>query len=160
MHFCFGAEPDVSLLANQVTFQVTAVNLRDGSQLLANMVVVGIGIRPNTSLFEGQLTLEKGGIKVNEKLQTKISLCGWRCCTFPVKLFGETRRLELVDSARKSAKHAVAEILEREKTGEFDYLPFFYSRVFCIVLAVLWGTMRERQYIWGITRGVSLGLTG
>lgn len=49
---------------------------------------------------------------------------------FPVKLFGETRRLEHVDSARKSAKHAVAAILEPEKTGDFDYVPFFYSRIF------------------------------
>ncbi|XP_022741238.1 monodehydroascorbate reductase 4, peroxisomal isoform X2 [Durio zibethinus] len=112
--------------------KVTAVNLRDGSRLPVDMVVVGIGIRPNTSLFEGQLTLEKGGIKVNGKLQTSnnsIYAVG-DVAAFPVKLFGETRRLEHVDAARKSAKHAVAAILEPEKTGEFDYLPFFYSRVF------------------------------
>ncbi|XP_027177845.1 monodehydroascorbate reductase 4, peroxisomal-like [Coffea eugenioides] len=51
---------------------------------------------------------------------------------FPVKMFAETRRLEHVDSARKSARHAVAAIMEPEKTGEFDYLPFFYSRVFTL----------------------------
>lgn len=96
------------------------------------MVVVGIGIRPNTSLFEGQLTLEKGGIKVNGKLQSSNSsvYAVGDVATFPVKLFGETRRLEHVDSARKTARHAVAAIMENEKTGEFDYLPFFYSRVF------------------------------
>lgn len=112
--------------------KVTAVNLRDGSQLPADMVVVGIGIRPNTSLFEGQLTLEKGGIKVNGKLQSSNSsvYAVGDVATFPVKLFGETRRLEHVDLARKTARHAVAAIMENEKTGEFDYLPFFYSRVF------------------------------
>ncbi|KAK8619093.1 hypothetical protein V6N13_133060 [Hibiscus sabdariffa] len=112
--------------------QVTAVNLRDGSRLPADLVVVGIGIRPNTSLFEGQLTLDKGGIKVNGKLQTSIDsvYAVGDVAAFPVKLFGETRRLEHVDSARKSAKHAVAAIMEPEKSGEFDYLPFFYSRVF------------------------------
>lgn len=113
---------------------MTAVNLRDGSQLPADMVVVGIGIRPNTSLFEGQLTLEKGGIKVNERLQSSNSsvyAVGDVAC-FPVKLFGETRRLEHVDSARKSARHAVAAIIEPDKVGEFDYLPFFYSRVFTL----------------------------
>ncbi|KAG6659501.1 hypothetical protein I3843_03G036200 [Carya illinoinensis] len=114
------------------TGKVTAVNLRDGSQLPADMVVVGIGIRPNTSLFEGQLTLEKGGIKVNGKLQSSNSsvYAVGDVAAFPVKLFGETRRLEHVDSARKSARHAVHAIMEPEKTGEFDYLPFFYSRVF------------------------------
>ncbi|XP_059452480.1 monodehydroascorbate reductase 4, peroxisomal isoform X2 [Corylus avellana] len=112
--------------------KVTAVNLRDGSQLPADMVVVGIGIRPNTSLFEGQLTLDKGGIKVNGKLQSSNSsvYAVGDVAAFPVKLFGETRRLEHVDSARKTARHAVAAIMEHEKTGEFDYLPFFYSRIF------------------------------
>jgi monodehydroascorbate reductase (NADH) len=56
------------------------------------MVVVGIGIRPNTSLFEGQLTLEKGGIKVNGKLQSSNSsvYAVGDVAAFPVKLFGET----------------------------------------------------------------------
>ncbi|PON52499.1 FAD/NAD-linked reductase [Parasponia andersonii] len=114
--------------------KVTAVILRDGSRLPADMVVVGIGIRPNTSLFEGQLTLEKGGIKVNGKLQSSNSsvYAVGDVAAFPVKLFGEIRRLEHVDSARKSARHAVAAIMESDKTGEFDYLPFFYSRVFTL----------------------------
>ncbi|KAK2661755.1 hypothetical protein Ddye_000329 [Dipteronia dyeriana] len=114
--------------------KVVAVNLKDGSQLPTDMVVVGIGIRPNTSLFEGQLTLEKGGIKVNGKLQSSNSsiYAVGDVATFPLKLFGETRRLEHVDSARKSARHAVAAIMETDKMGEFDYLPFFYSRVFTL----------------------------
>ncbi|XP_010554049.1 PREDICTED: monodehydroascorbate reductase 4, peroxisomal [Tarenaya hassleriana] len=114
--------------------KVICVNLRDGNQLPADMVVVGIGIRPNTSLFEGQLTIEKGGIKVNGKMQSSNSsiYAIGDVAAFPVKLFGETRRLEHVDSARKSARHAVSAIMEPEKTGDFDYLPFFYSRVFAL----------------------------
>lgn len=98
------------------------------------MVVVGIGIRPNTSLFEGQVTLEKGGIKVNGKMQSSNSsvYAVGDVAAFPVKLFGDSRRLEHVDSARKTARHAVAAIMEPNKTGEFDYLPFFYSRVFTL----------------------------
>ncbi|KAL6143279.1 hypothetical protein ACLB2K_053974 [Fragaria x ananassa] len=114
--------------------KVTAVNLRDGSCLPADMVVVGIGIRPNTSLFEGQLTLEKGGIKVNGKMQSSNSsvYAVGDVAAFPVKLFGDSRRLEHVDSARKTARHAVAAIMEASKAVEFDYLPFFYSRVFTL----------------------------
>ncbi|KAJ7970829.1 Monodehydroascorbate reductase [Quillaja saponaria] len=114
--------------------KVTAVNLKDGEQLPADMVVVGIGICPNTGLFEGQLTLDKGGIKVNGLLQSSnnsVYAIG-DVAAFPVKIFGETRRLEHVDSARKSARHAVAAIMEPSKTGELDYLPFFYSRVFTL----------------------------
>ncbi|XP_057983919.1 monodehydroascorbate reductase 4, peroxisomal [Malania oleifera] len=114
--------------------KVTAVNLKDGNQLPADMIVVGIGIRPNTSLFEGQLTLEKGGIKVNGLLQSSNSsvYAVGDVAAFPVKLFGENRRHEHVDAARKSARHAVAAIMESNKTGEFDYLPFFYSRMFTL----------------------------
>lgn len=115
--------------------KVTAVVLRDGTRILTNMVVVGIGIRPNTGLFEGQLAIEKGGIKVNGRMQTSngsIYAVG-DVATFPVKLFGsDIRRLEHVDSARKTARHAVSAIIAPEKTSEFDYLPFFYSRVFTL----------------------------
>ncbi|KAL9674369.1 hypothetical protein QQ045_030641 [Rhodiola kirilowii] len=112
--------------------KVAAVHLKDESVLPADMVVVGIGIRPNTSLFEGQLTIEKGGIKVNGRMQSSNSsvYAVGDVATFPVKLFGESRRLEHVDSARKAAKHVVAAIMEPDKTSDFDYLPFFYSRVF------------------------------
>ncbi|XP_042498374.1 monodehydroascorbate reductase 4, peroxisomal [Macadamia integrifolia] len=114
--------------------KVTAVILTDGTQLTADMVVVGIGIRPNTILFEGQLTLEKGGIKVNGHMQTSNSsvYAVGDVAAFPVKLFQDIRRLEHVDLARKSARHAVAAIMTPEKTGDFDYLPFFYSRVFTL----------------------------
>ncbi|CAN1247404.1 Monodehydroascorbate reductase 4, peroxisomal [Linum perenne] len=60
-----------------------------------------------------------GGIKTNGRMQTSnasVYAVG-DVATFPVKLFGETRRLEHVDCARKS-------------TEDFNYLPFFYSRVF------------------------------
>lgn len=112
--------------------KVTAVNLKDGTRVPADLVVVGIGIRPNTSLFEGQLSIEKGGIKVNGKMQTSNSsvYAVGDVAAFPVKLFGEIRRLEHVDSARRTAKHAVSAIMEPQKTDDFDYLPFFYSRVF------------------------------
>ncbi|RLN07701.1 hypothetical protein C2845_PM11G28650 [Panicum miliaceum] len=102
------------------TGKVTAVILKDGRHLPADMVVVGIGIRANTSLFEGQLLMpmENGGIKM---------------LLHSIKLFdGDIRRLEHVDSARRTARHAVASILEPSKTRDIDYLPFFYSRVFTL----------------------------
>ncbi|KAF8390425.1 hypothetical protein HHK36_024951 [Tetracentron sinense] len=124
----------LSSFENDSNGKVTTVILRDGTRLPTDMVVVGIGIRPNTSLFEGQLTLEKGGIKVNGHMQTSNSsvYAVGDVASFPVKLFGETRRLEHVDSSRKTARHAVTAIMAPDKTGDFDYLPFFYSRVFTL----------------------------
>ena len=112
--------------------QVVAVILRDGTRVATDMVVVGIGITPNTSLFDGQLTIDQGGVKVNGLMQTSNSsvYAVGDVAAFPVKLFGGVRRLEHVDSARKTAKHAVNAIMEPTKTKDLDYLPFFYSRVF------------------------------
>lgn len=45
-------------------YQVTAVRLKDGRVLEADIVVVGVGGRPLITLFKGQVEEEKGGIKV------------------------------------------------------------------------------------------------
>ena len=45
--------------------EVTAVKLKDGRVLEADIVVVGVGGRPLTALFKGQLAEEKGGLKVS-----------------------------------------------------------------------------------------------
>lgn len=45
--------------------QVTEVKLKDGNVLGADIVVVGVGGRPLTTLFKGQVEEEKGGIKVS-----------------------------------------------------------------------------------------------
>lgn len=117
-----------------VSKQITAVTLKDGRRLKADMVVVGVGIRPNIGLFDGQLVLERSGIKVNGKMQTSNSsvYAVGDVAAFPLKLYGDIRRLEHVDHARKSAAHAVQAIMSPEKTHDYDYLPFFYSRVFTL----------------------------
>ena len=56
--------------------QVKEVKLKDGRVLEADIVVVGVGARPLTSLFKGQIVEEKGGIKVNaaSKIDFKLQL--------------------------------------------------------------------------------------
>lgn len=47
--------------------QVTHAVLKDGTKIEAQMVIAGVGARPNVELFEGQIDLLKdkpGGIKV------------------------------------------------------------------------------------------------
>lgn len=54
---------------------VAAAVLKSGARVEASLVLVGVGARPNTELFAGQLDLVQGppgGIKVNEHLQV-----GW-----------------------------------------------------------------------------------
>ncbi|OAY67179.1 Monodehydroascorbate reductase [Ananas comosus] len=114
---------------------VTAVKLKDGRVLDADIVVVGVGARPLTTLFKGQVAEEKGGIKTDGFFETNIPgvYAVGDVATFPMKLYSELRRVEHVDHARKSAEQAVKAIKASEKgesVEEYDYLPFFYSRAF------------------------------
>lgn len=57
-------ENDFSQYFDIPVFQVKEVKLKDGRVLDADIVVVGVGGRPLTTLFKGQVEEEKGGIKV------------------------------------------------------------------------------------------------
>ncbi|XP_042477005.1 monodehydroascorbate reductase 3, cytosolic-like [Macadamia integrifolia] len=115
--------------------EVKNVKLKDGRVLDADIVVVGVGGRPLTKLFKGQVEEEKGGIKTDGFFKTSVPdvYAVGDVATFPLKLFNDVRRVEHVDHARKSAEHAVKAIKaseERKSIDEYDYLPYFYSRSF------------------------------
>ncbi|KAF4370520.1 hypothetical protein G4B88_021699, partial [Cannabis sativa] len=115
--------------------EVKGVRLKDGKVLQADVVVVGIGGRPLTSLFKGQIEEDKGGIKTDEFFRTSFSdvYAIGDVATFPIKIYNEMRRVQHVDHARKSAEQAVKAIKAGERgvsIEEYDYLPLFYSRVF------------------------------
>ncbi|GMH38143.1 hypothetical protein BSKO_06027 [Bryopsis sp. KO-2023] len=113
--------------------KVTHVNLKSGEKLPADLVVVGVGARANKELFEDQLEMAAGGIKVNGKLQTSnpdVYAVG-DVAAFPLKVKGgELQRQEHVTNCRLSAFHAVSAIMAPEETEDYDYFPFFYSRIF------------------------------
>ncbi|XP_077245471.1 monodehydroascorbate reductase 6 isoform X2 [Tasmannia lanceolata] len=48
---------------------------------------------------------------------------------FPLKIYDRIARVEHVDHARKSAQHCARALLTAQ-THPYDYLPYFYSRVF------------------------------
>lgn len=118
---------------------VGAVILKDGTRVPADMVVVGVGIRPNTELFKGQLAMQEpgGGLRVNAHLcsvsRSNVYVIG-DAAAFPLPLYGNAlRRMEHVDHARKSAAAVVDAILSPPHcTPPYDYLPYFYSRVFTL----------------------------
>ncbi|KAG6427509.1 hypothetical protein SASPL_111755 [Salvia splendens] len=115
--------------------EVVDVKLKDGRVIEADIVVVGVGGRPLTTLVKGQVEEEKGGIKTDAFFKTSspdVYAVG-DVATFPLKLFNEQRRVEHVDHARKSAEQAVKAIFASEQgtsIEEYDYLPYFYSRAF------------------------------
>ncbi|KAF7064811.1 hypothetical protein CFC21_071048, partial [Triticum aestivum] len=88
---------------------VSVVKLKDGRVLDANIVIVGVGGRPLTGLFKGQVEEEKGGLKTDTFFKTSVAgvYAIGDVATFPMKLYNEPRRVEHVDHARKSAEQAV-----------------------------------------------------
>ncbi|KAF3453618.1 hypothetical protein FNV43_RR04059 [Rhamnella rubrinervis] len=115
--------------------EVKTVKLKDGQLLQADIVVVGIGGRPLTALFKGQVEEEKVGIKTDGLFRTSVPdvYAVGDVATFPMKMYKDMRRVEHVDHARKSAEQAVKAIRASEDgkyIEEYDYLPFFYSRYF------------------------------
>lgn len=115
--------------------EVKEVKLKDGRVLEADIVIVGVGARPLTNLFKGQVEEEKGGIKTDAYFKTSVAdvYAVGDVATFPMKMYGDIRRVEHVDHSRKSAEQAVKAIFggEQGKAIEaYDYLPYFYSRSF------------------------------
>ncbi|CAN1357154.1 Monodehydroascorbate reductase, partial [Linum perenne] len=81
---------------------VKEIQLKDGTVLEGDIVVVGVGGRPTDGFFKTSVpdVYAVGDV-----------------ATFPMKIYNEIRRVEHVDHARKSVE-------------EYDYLPYFYSRAF------------------------------
>ena len=112
--------------------RVTHVHLKDGTVLPARLVMVGVGARPRSELFKDSLEQELGGIKVNAQLQASDPsvFCVGDMAAFPLKMYGNRMtRVEHVGHARESAMHA-ADVMAGARHDAYDYLPFFYSRVF------------------------------
>jgi monodehydroascorbate reductase (NADH) len=114
---------------------VKIVKLKDGRELEGDIVVVGVGARPLTGLFKGQLQEEERGIKTDGFFRTSVPdvYAVGDVAAFPMKIYGDIRRVEHVDHARKSAAQAVQAIKAKEEgrsVEEYDYLPYFYSRSF------------------------------
>ncbi|KAF9689300.1 hypothetical protein SADUNF_Sadunf01G0077900 [Salix dunnii] len=95
-------------------------------------VIIGIGAKPAVSPFERLgLNNSVGGIQVDGQFRTGIPgiFAIGDVAAFPLKMYNRMARVEHVDHARRSAQHCVKSLLTAH-TSSYDYLPFFYSRVF------------------------------
>ncbi|GAY39179.1 hypothetical protein CUMW_042370 [Citrus unshiu] len=112
--------------------RVAAVKLEDGSTIDADTIVIGIGAKPTVSPFERVgLNCSVGGIQVDGQFRTRMPgiFAIGDVAAFPLKMYDRIARVEHVDHARRSAQHCVKALLSAQ-THTYDYLPYFYSRVF------------------------------
>ena len=107
--------------------RVERVVLSDGSTVDADVVVVGIGVIPNTEWLQGS------GIEVDDGV-----ICDASCLVadgvtaagdvarWPNQLFGESMRVEHWDNAAAQGAHAARRLLDAE-VGPFTPVPWFWS---------------------------------
>ena len=107
--------------------RVERVALTDGSIIDADVVVVGIGVVPNTEWLDGS------GLKVGDGVLCDASCLAAERVTaagdvarWPNQLFGETMRVEHWDNAAAQGAHAARRLLNPE-TGPFTPVPWFWS---------------------------------
>lgn len=99
----------------------------------ASLVVVGVGARPESSLLADQVNMDSsGGVLVNASLETSVKgvYAIGDIATFPLKMYsGHQVRMEHVQNCREMAAHVVNAAVNGDDSA-YDYLPYFYSRVF------------------------------
>lgn len=105
------------------------VILDDGTEIDADVAVVGVGVIPRTGLAEvAGIEVGNGGIVVDEHLRTSATdvYAAGDVASYPDTLLGR-RRVEHVDHAEKSGEAAGKAMAGGDEV--YDYTPFFWSDI-------------------------------
>lgn len=106
---------------------VTGVRCGDGSIVPADLVIVGIGLVPNTELAQAAGLPVDNGIVVDEYARTcdpHIVAAG-DCTNHPNMASGRRVRLESVPNAIEQARSAAASLVGKQRL--YDAVPWFWS---------------------------------
>ncbi|MEM8817060.1 MAG: FAD-dependent oxidoreductase [Pseudomonadota bacterium] len=115
---------------------VTGVETSNGELLAADLVIVGVGILPNTELAEGAGLAVDDGIVVDEHCRSsdpRIYAIG-DCSSHPSKVYGRRLRLESVQNALEQARTAAVNICGGDE--RYDQVPWFWSDQYDLKLQI------------------------
>lgn len=98
--------------------------------LPADLIVAGIGVKPNVELFtESELNIEDG-VLVDHFLETNVKgvFAAGDVARFPDQIFNKMQRVEHWDNAVSQGQHAARMMLGHQEP--YRHVPYFFSDVF------------------------------
>ena len=108
--------------------RVERVRLTDGTILEVDLVVVGIGVSPNTGWLEGSGLLLDNGVVCDETcLAAPGVVAAGDVARWPSRRFGELMRIEHWDNAIAMGTHAARTLLADTAAEPYDPVPWFWS---------------------------------
>ena len=150
------------------------LSLDDGSEVHAEVVVVGVGVAPSTGWLEGSgLTLDNG-VRCDETcLAAPGIVAAGDVASWPNPRFGEVMRVEQWENAIEMGEHAARRLLaelsgdpdDPARTAAFGPIPWFWSDQYDRKLQlagrpsgtddieIVEGTVEERRFVALFRRG-------
>jgi NADPH-dependent 2,4-dienoyl-CoA reductase/sulfur reductase-like enzyme len=129
----------------------TEVRLESGDALLADVVVIGVGVDPNTSWLAGSgLTLDDGlvcdaTLRATPGVWAAGDVCRWGVPGAP------TQRLEHWTNAHAQAEHVAQAIISESAPAPFNSTPYYWSDQFGMRIEVVGDPPPDSdvEYLWG-----------